>query len=418
MGAYSDGTHHDITTQVTWSSSNMVVATVNTSGLAQGLVVGSALITATLGSISGNTNLTVTTPAGAINVLPLTVNGALCSPLLSYPNKPCVSVQVCTHNSANCQTIDDVLLDTGSYGLRIFSSILTVPLTQVPSGSGSLAECAQFGSGSTWGPVQLADVVLGNEPAVAVPVQVINVAGFASAPGTCTGLMQTPSDAGFSAILGVGLWTQDCPGCATFAAPWYYSCSGSTCSATAVPLASQVQNPVALLPQDNNGVIVELPPVPSTGSPSVDGYLVLGIGTRANNTPSGVTAYPADSYAEFTTTFQGTSYLSSIIDSGSNGLFFPDPAIPTCGGQEFCPGSTQNLVATNTGATGSPTGTVSFQIANVLSSGNMVFNDLGFNVEVMPGAFDWGLPFFLGQSVYVGIQGTASPLGTGPYWAY
>ena len=421
-GTYSDGTNQNITTQVTWGSSNTSVATINTSGLAQGVAIGSSVITATLGNVSGNTSLTVTTSGGASNVLSVTVNGSLCSSSTSsnYPNKPCVSVEVCTHGTSNCQTIDDVLLDTGSYGLRIFSNVLTVPLTQVPSGAGSLAECAQFGSGSTWGPVQLADIILGNEPAVEVPVQVINVAGFARAPGACPELLQTPADAGFSAILGVGPLTQDCPVCVTAAVPWYYSCTGSTCSATTVPPASQVQNPVALLPRDNNGIIVELPPVPSTGSPSVDGYLVLGINTQANNAPSAVTAYQANSDAEFTTTFQGTSYPYSFIDSGSNGFFFPDPAIPVC--QQgvwsgwFCPTSTQNLLATTTGASGSPTGTVSFQIANpssFLSTG--VFNDLGASA---PDEFDWGLPFFLGRNVYVGFQGMASPLGTGPYWAY
>ena len=59
-GAYSDGTSHNITAQVTWSSSNPSVATVNGSGLATAASAGTATITATSGSISGNTTLTVT----------------------------------------------------------------------------------------------------------------------------------------------------------------------------------------------------------------------------------------------------------------------------------------------------------------------------------------------------------------------
>jgi hypothetical protein len=66
-GTYSDGTSHDITTQVTWSSSNTSVATVNSSGLATAVGAGTATITATSGSISGNTTLTVT-PAGTISL--------------------------------------------------------------------------------------------------------------------------------------------------------------------------------------------------------------------------------------------------------------------------------------------------------------------------------------------------------------
>ena len=63
-GSYSDGTKQDLTAQVTWTSSNTSVATVNKSGLATGVSVGSATITATSGSISGNTNLTITAPVG------------------------------------------------------------------------------------------------------------------------------------------------------------------------------------------------------------------------------------------------------------------------------------------------------------------------------------------------------------------
>ena len=58
-GTYSDGTTHDITTQVTWTSSDTSVATVNSSGLATAVAAGTTTITATSGSISGNTTFTV-----------------------------------------------------------------------------------------------------------------------------------------------------------------------------------------------------------------------------------------------------------------------------------------------------------------------------------------------------------------------
>lgn len=50
------------------------------------------------------------------NVLPITVNGSECDPTTSanYPDKPCVSVTVCDPVTGNCQTVNDILLDTGS----------------------------------------------------------------------------------------------------------------------------------------------------------------------------------------------------------------------------------------------------------------------------------------------------------------
>jgi hypothetical protein len=162
-----------------------------------------------------------------------------------------------------------------------------------------------------------------------------------------------------------------------------------------------------------------LPGVPSGGSPSATGYVVLGIGTRSNNSPpSWVTAYGANPHSgNFTTVFNGVPYNNSFIDSGSNGLFFPDNQIQTCSGW-FCPPSVLSLSATTTGAAGSPSGVVQFQIGNfntLSASSNNVFSSLG---APQPGSFDWGIPFFLGRNVYVGLEGTPSSLGTGPYWAY
>jgi hypothetical protein len=64
-GTYTDNSTLNITTQVTWSSSNSVAATVSNASGSQGLAStaapGSTTVTATTGGVSGSTGLTVTT---------------------------------------------------------------------------------------------------------------------------------------------------------------------------------------------------------------------------------------------------------------------------------------------------------------------------------------------------------------------
>ncbi len=448
-GTYSNGTKKDITGTVAWSSSDTLIATISTTGGTIGtvssLATGTTLISASTGSVTGSTVLKVTSGgavAPAANVLPVSVNAnvndsppTLCSWATSstYPNKPCVQVTICTKGSTtSCQTIKDILLDTGSFGLRLFGSVLTIPLNQVPAGAGALAECIQYADGSTqWGPVQLADVWLSGlagEPAVTVPVQVIDQ-GFAKPSQACSGPLAqvhpTDASAGFNGILGLGLFKEDCgPICVNASVGLYYSCSQSggtwTCTPTTAALADQVQNPVASLPVDNNGVIVSLPGVPADGTAATGGSLILGIGTETNNQPWAVTTYPANGAGDFTTIFNGVKYdQRGFIDSGSNALYFPS-TIATCLGGWYCPSSLKALTATNTGYAGSPSVALSFFIGNagsLFKSGNLVFNDLGGSAA---GMFDWGLPFFLGRDVYVGIDGqhSSSLNATGPYWAY
>jgi hypothetical protein len=58
-GTFSDGSTGDVTTSVSWSSSNTAVATVTSGGFVTAVSTGSTTITATSGSIAGNTQLTV-----------------------------------------------------------------------------------------------------------------------------------------------------------------------------------------------------------------------------------------------------------------------------------------------------------------------------------------------------------------------
>ncbi len=58
-GSYSDGTTQDVTSSVTWNSSNMAAVTVNATGSAFGTAPGTATVTATSGGVSSNTVLTV-----------------------------------------------------------------------------------------------------------------------------------------------------------------------------------------------------------------------------------------------------------------------------------------------------------------------------------------------------------------------
>ncbi len=396
-----------------------------------GLLVGVAAMCLGCGGSSSHKNNTTipVSPSSGSNVQAIVVNSG---PAHNYANGVFTSITVCVPSSSNCQTIDGVLVDTGSYGLRLLSSAgggaLTLSLPQQNGvGGNPVAECAPFVSGYTWGPVKTADVAIAGERASNVPVQVIDPT-FASVPTSCknTGVPgdDTLQTLGANGILGVGPFAEDCGGvCAqpgVLSQSPYYACVGSVCQATVEPVAQQVQNPVALFAKDNNGVILELPAL-SGSAPSLNGSMVFGIGTQSNNGLGGAEIFPINTTGEFSTTFKGQTY-PAFIDSGSNGLFFLDTSttgLTVCSDNSgfYCPGSTTNLSATMTA--GSPSQTIKFSVANadsLFSAGsNFVFENLaGKN----PGTFDWGLPFFYGRNVFTAIDARSTPAGSGPYWAY
>ncbi len=363
------------------------------------------------------------------NVQPIVVNSG---PANNYANGVFTSVKLCVPATSNCQTIDGILVDTGSYGLRLLFSAgggaLTLSLPGENAGNGSpLAECAGFVSGFTWGPIKTADVILAGETASNLPVQVIDQS-FAGVPQPCKNggvpANDTIQTLGANGILGVGPFAQDCgQQCqltGTANPGWYYACSTNSCETTPVPLSSQVQNPITFFAQDNNGVIVELPAV-TAATATLSGSLVFGIGTQSNNSLGASSIFTINSNGDFSTSFKGQSY-PAFVDSGSNAYFFLDDkttGLTVCPDNSgfYCPSSPANLSATTT--SGSTSDMVQFSISNAdtlfSARTNAVFGTLG---GPNPGSFDWGLPFFYGRKVYTAIEAQSTPAGAGPYWAF
>jgi hypothetical protein len=415
------------------------------------------------GTTGGGGGGSTGTPSGA-NVLPISVDGGPTAGLtggVNYENAAFATATVCAPGStSDCVTISNLLVDTGSVGLRVFQSeVGSLNLPGLNASNGSAAyDCVNFVDGSyLWGPVQQADVSLGGETAASAPIQVISDT-TTGIPSSCSNGSNdnenTAALLGANGILGVGLEPTDCyyaggsacdptSGLSSPPYPAYYTCSGSTCTPAFVAVANQVVNPVAMFPKDNNGVIVELPGVSGSAAATVSGSLVFGIGTESNNGLSSSATVFTLVCNDFTTVFSGQTLgitnsstcagPGSFIDSGSNGLYFPNATgMPTCPTSTaagnlsgfYCPASTANLSATNEGQNGASKST-SFTVDNAetLFTGS-TGTDAAFpglaGVNPTGVGFDWGLPFFFGVNVYNAIDGQAQPSGApaAPWWAY
>jgi hypothetical protein len=350
-------------------------------------------------------------------------------------NIPTITVSICAPNSTtNCVTVDHVLLDTGSFGVRIVNSALGSLASSLPIQSvagGQLAECTHFADGFTWGTTRTATVKVSGEVAVNIPIQVIGDLPDSTVPATgcVNGAAENTADQlGAKGIIGIGVAPYDCGvACSDPAnAPDfsnYYACpNGANCTRTVAPLAQQVQNPVPHFPVDNNGVIVQMAPISNNGAASANGTVVFGIGTQSNNGNGASQTYTTNVSGDLVNSSFAGSTIKAFFDSGSNGYFFPDSTLPACGGNLasfYCPSSAQTRTVTLVGANGA-TGSATANIVSaqtLLSNGtNYAFNNLAGQIGSLAD-FDLGLPFFYGRHVYYGMDLTASG-GAQPFVAF
>jgi hypothetical protein len=392
---------------------------------AAGLVLLYGLMAGSCGDGNGLAKSGTGTVAAASNVAAVVVDAG---PANNSVNTLYTTVTVCVPGSTTeCQTIDHIQVDTQSYGLRILASVLTLSLSVAPAPDGnSLLECAVFADGYSWGPVAMIDFTIAGEAASGLPIQLIGDSRFPTIPTACSGMGPTEEDTvaqfGANGILGIGVFEQDCGSGCTSAQGVYYSCTQASCTATTP--TTQVLNPVPLFAKDNDGTILVLPAVSAAGAATVSGSLIFGIDTESNNASGTQTVLTLDQNGEITTTYNGASLNTSILDSGSSGIFFNDSSIPECSDVAgfYCPSSTLSLSAVLTGQNG-VSYTESFSIANAdsLSSANPTFTalpTLGGTFTSDATTFDWGLPFFYGRRFATAIENHTTAVATGPYMAF
>lgn len=396
------------------------------------------LLAACGGGSSSNSTTTTTSPTN--NVQAISVNGGPVADI-NYADAAFTSVTVCVPSTTNCATVDGVLVDTGSVGLRILASAIpSLSLPQLSSGGNGYYNCVNFVDGSyLWGPVSQADIELAGEKASSASLQLIEDSAFAT-PEACSdgGTNEDTLEAlGANGILGVGSYPQDCGSvCTSDTSPdIYFTCTTSgDCASATISVAQQVENPIIGFTTDNNGVIIELQSL-SSDAASASGNMIFGIGTQSNNALGSASVYTLNDEGFFTTTFNSQTSSVSFLDSGSNGYFFVDSSITPCpdNGPDaapgwYCPTSTLSLSAQNEGAN-STQGTVNFSVddaVNDFNTGDSALPNLaGTNSSDLcapetPCGFDWGLPFFFGRNVFVSIEGQSVPSGApaAPWWAY
>jgi len=338
-------------------------------------------------------------------------------------NLPYVSVTLCD-KTGNCQTIDHIVVDTGSYGLRVLASAVTslnLPISTTVGG-GALAECATFLGGYMWGGVHNATIKMAGETASNIPVELM---GDPNLPSTAPTLCQAQAAGGDignlngiggNGLLGVGQFVEDQGS--------YFACVGGasgSCNTTLVVATNQVSNPVAFFATNNNGVILQMPAISLLGQLSATGTLTFGIDTQANNSVAGYKILPADYLGNFTATIAGQVFTQSFIDSGSNYSFMNLPAYNTNVYGDYAPAAYTTLSGTLTSNTvlTNPAIPVQLGVINTIMLNFASFT--AFNDIIDPGSSgtaDLGMPFFYGQSIAFLISGKQVTEGVGPLYGF
>ena len=342
-----------------------------------------------------------------------------------------VDVTVCNAEK-QCQTVPDVLVDTGSSGLRLFRPALQgLDLRAVtvrddrPVGVGE-----HFGAGDLWGKLHWARVRIGGlETSQEITIEVHD----APSPGESVPAGYGDRDMRVCPAMGNGIL-----GIAAerYSPGRYFAAAGGT-----GPLAQSDWNPVKLdksrrlsnpiihFPDPyNNGSVISLPEVDaSNGQKTVQGWLGFGIGEpTAMLYPQGsrVITHELDQASRFPVKL-GERSFDVLLDSGGSGVILDldhlGIAHDKCFPGLYSPAALMPLHFTVTSAGHE----IKLARALPIGPGAKMLKAIEMGYAVLPtlaprpdevrakegelGPGTLGLPFFYGRTVATGLQGSVNP---------
>ncbi|MET0428624.1 MAG: DUF3443 family protein [Microvirga sp.] len=381
------------------------------------LVVAGALLIVVAAGVSASGQ-----KAAPVNAVPLTVR----TPHSGF-NRMVVTVTICEPGTARCATIDNVMVDTGSTGLRLEASAVPASLRWpafTGAGDKPLAECLRFLHDDAWGPLVHADLRIGGMTAMNLPIQIIADDGRPQ-PEACPASGVKPTSNG---TLGIGPYLFDCQGACVQSArnPGVFVADGDSWSPVQgpVPPQSRLPNPVSRFAEHGNGIVIDLPLPPAGGADDVVGSLTFGAGTAANNQLGMARIIRLDRSGRFTTVFGGVAYPDSYIDSGTETYILNDGGLPRCTGMSwaYCPSPDRILDATIVGADEARVA-VSFKVGDYRAALDRrvgAWDGFAEAAEPASRSFVWGAPLFFGRRIVVVHEGQPVPGidgATGPLYA-
>ncbi len=341
-------------------------------------------------------------------------------------NVPYITVKICKPgvvpvNTEYCQVIDHVMIDTGSFGLKINQSALSGDFTSsLPTlndiHNNPVYTCAQYGSGYMFGSDNYADIYISGEKSSNMPIQIINDGNQSNLPIQCTstGKFNNLANYGAKAILGINpsvYLSNDFFDNFTYTNGQYQLIMGSSDIIESINV-----NPIIGFKTDNNGMIFNLPPAASNQNVNLYGTITFGLNTQANNIINATKVISNTTggqfYAQNISPTEG-EITEAIIDTGTNGFMFNSDLRLCQRSNIYCPNTPTSWVTQAFGVNSllSPIN-ITQQISNSQGK-NQIAPFMGMARPNSQGII-YGMPFLFGKTIFMSFESTQTALGTGP----